>query len=406
MGNTIKRCFVIMPFGKKKDIQLDESGKQAEIDFDEIYEFLIAKAIREDLRQLDPGLQLECVRCDQVAESGWIHDRMIKLIYECDVAIVDITTLNANVFYELGVRDALKCGVTVLIRKQGTRLPFDLAGLTVLSYDTGLSGAAQSARAIAEFVRNGLANPRPEHSLVHKVLPDLTVQRGAPRKPQVLDTTEIYPFRLNKVPAKTIALITGDVRNIKLADVWVNSENTNMQMARFFDRSVSGLIRYMGAKKDENGEVIEDIIANELAEKMKGKNAVIAGSIVVTPAGELEAANNVKRIFHAAAVYGEIGTGYVAISNIETCVTNALGRADTLAAKGTTLKSMLFPLMGTGAGRGNVQENAFRLMRAAVAYLENNPASAVDTVYFVARTDMDLDVCLESAARLPVTPAA
>ena len=34
-------------------------------------------------------------------------------------------------------------------------------------------------------------------------------------------------------------------------DIWVSSENINMEMARPYDTSVSGLIRYLGATKDE-----------------------------------------------------------------------------------------------------------------------------------------------------------
>jgi len=40
-------------------------------------------------------------------------------------------------------------------------------------------------------------------------------------------------------------MITGDIQNIKEIDVWVNSENTNMQMARHFERSISAIIRYL-----------------------------------------------------------------------------------------------------------------------------------------------------------------
>lgn len=53
-------------------------------------------------------------------------------------------------------------------------------------------------------------------------------------------------YRLQNAPTQRIAIITGDLRNVRGMDVWVNAENTNMQMARFYDRSMSGIVRYYG----------------------------------------------------------------------------------------------------------------------------------------------------------------
>jgi hypothetical protein len=93
--------FVIMPFGEKTD----DDGT---VDFDKIYDHLIKEAIE--------SLDIECVRCDRIDEAGWIHRKMFEHVYTADVAVVDITQLNANVFYELGVRHALADRTTVLIK--------------------------------------------------------------------------------------------------------------------------------------------------------------------------------------------------------------------------------------------------------------------------------------------------
>ena len=82
-------------------------------------------------------------------------------------------------------------------------------------------------------------------SLVHEYLDNLKVER----KPKKITTKERTLYQIAKVPAKEIGMITGDIQNIKEIDVWVNSENTNMQMARHFDRSISATIRYLGRKK-------------------------------------------------------------------------------------------------------------------------------------------------------------
>lgn len=53
----------------------------------------------------------------------------------CDYAICDLTTANANVFYELGIRHAIRPYSTVLICAKGNQqLPFDIRILRVLYY--------------------------------------------------------------------------------------------------------------------------------------------------------------------------------------------------------------------------------------------------------------------------------
>jgi len=48
----------------------------------------------------------------------------------------------------------------------------------------------------------------------------------------------------------------------------------------------------------------------------------------VEGAGTLARSHHVKRIYHAAAVYGVVGEGYHGIANVEQCITNALARLD------------------------------------------------------------------------------
>ena len=227
---------------------------------------------------------------------------------------------------------------------------------------------------------------------------ELQQLRAAPKEdqlqvPSVLRETKTYLYSLKGERDKRIALITGDIRKVKGIDVWVNSENTNMQMCRFYERSVSAIIRYLGAKKDITGYVVEDVIADELAEVMGDNLVVQPATVLVTGAGELQRTHNVKRIFHVASVHGEIGVGYKPIHNIEYCVTNALKKADSEEIKSLGLKSILFPLMGAGAAKGNLKETAEKLIYAAVSYMETTEDSVIEDVYFLTWTDVELDTC-------------
>jgi len=59
----------------------------------------------------------------------------------CEYAVADLTLANANVFYELGVRHAVRPYPTVLIFASGTRLPFDVALDRALPYSLSPAGA-------------------------------------------------------------------------------------------------------------------------------------------------------------------------------------------------------------------------------------------------------------------------
>jgi hypothetical protein len=59
--------------------------------------------------------------------------------------VADVSGLNPNVFYELGVRHTARPYGTVLICATQHRVPFDLADLRVTFYDPGAPGGSVTA---------------------------------------------------------------------------------------------------------------------------------------------------------------------------------------------------------------------------------------------------------------------
>ena len=102
-------CFVLMPFGQKKD------AGGATTDFDAVYRDVIRPAI--DAADLAP------IRADEEKVGGIIQKPMYERLLFCDYAVADLTTANANVFYELGVRHAVRPHSTVTLASKTTRLP-------------------------------------------------------------------------------------------------------------------------------------------------------------------------------------------------------------------------------------------------------------------------------------------
>lgn len=137
-------CFVLMPFGKKTDA----AGRL--VDFDEVYKQLIAPAIR--------AADMEAIRADEEQVGGSIHKPMFERLMFCDYAVADITGANPNVYYELGIRHAVRPRSTILLFANGTPLPFDIAPLRGLPYQINSSGVPtapdQESGAIATRLRS------------------------------------------------------------------------------------------------------------------------------------------------------------------------------------------------------------------------------------------------------------
>ena len=375
-----RKCFVIMPFGLKKD-----EDKARRIDFNRIYTAIIKPGV-ESLN--DRGINIKCIRSDEVQQAGLIHERMIRYIADADVAVVDLTTANPNVYYELGVRHALRDRVTVLLRRKGKPNPFNIAGLSTIEYDISRKSASKAREDIATYIQNGLASGSKD-SLVFTVVPN----PGAPRE---IAQIEVAEFFVPDAKNKRIGMVTGNLRHTNLnaallrrpIDIWLNSENINMQMARPYEASVSGMIRYLGARKDATGTIVEDVIALELDKLMAGRQVVNPGQILATSSGDLLRTHSVKQIFHAATVYGVVGSGWRAVENVEQCITNALAYVD--FGEDKNLTSILFPLLGTGTARGDLIPNTRKQVQAAVSYLRSRAEfTQLERVYFLGRTEVE-----------------
>jgi tetratricopeptide (TPR) repeat protein len=113
--------FVAMPFGKKPD-----QTRSCVIDFDRIYEQGIRPAVAR--------FPLDVIRADEERSGGVIHKPMFERLLLAEIAIVDATTQNANVFYELGVRHAARPRSTIIVSASEGALPFDIAMIRTVPY--------------------------------------------------------------------------------------------------------------------------------------------------------------------------------------------------------------------------------------------------------------------------------
>lgn len=109
---TRPHAFVVMPFGVKT------STDGESIYFDEIYRTLIEPALEK--------AGLESFRADHERRAGDIRVDMFQELLLADLVLADISIDNPNVWYELGVRHALRSRGVVLISGGRVNHAFDI----------------------------------------------------------------------------------------------------------------------------------------------------------------------------------------------------------------------------------------------------------------------------------------
>lgn len=169
--------FVAMPFGVKPD-----ALRVTSIDFDAIYENGIKPALAD--------LDVNFIRADEERTGGMIHVPMFARLLLAEVAIVDVTIDNANVFYELGVRHAAKPRSTIIVSGKNGPLPFDIANLRAIPYelDNGKlteAAAAAFAKALKARVTDAIAyGASDQDSPLFQLFADFP---GVPVRPEEID---------------------------------------------------------------------------------------------------------------------------------------------------------------------------------------------------------------------------
>ena len=119
------KVFMIMPFEEK---------------FFEVYEML-KREFNEDFVFPHAG--------DEDNQQNILKD-IIQAIYETDIVIADLTGLNANVFYELGVAHTLNKKV-IIITEDISSLPFDLRSYRAKEYSTHFIKFAELVEALKKY---------------------------------------------------------------------------------------------------------------------------------------------------------------------------------------------------------------------------------------------------------------
>ncbi|HEI9074782.1 TPA: hypothetical protein SLB61_002828, partial [Staphylococcus aureus] len=114
--NNLKKCFIACPIGT------DDSKVRRNSDF--LLQSIIKPALESDF---------EIQRSDLISSTNKITDEIIGGLTNSELVIVDLSTHNPNVFYELGYRHALERPTITMINKD-ENIPFDVSAYRTIYY--------------------------------------------------------------------------------------------------------------------------------------------------------------------------------------------------------------------------------------------------------------------------------
>lgn len=115
-------CFVVMPFS-------DAGGAYDPGHWSLVYQELLKPAC--EVAGFIPN------RADERSDTSIIITDVLKSLHKADMVLCDISGQRANVFFELGLRQAFDLPV-VIVKDELTKRPFDIATLRDVEYQSSL----------------------------------------------------------------------------------------------------------------------------------------------------------------------------------------------------------------------------------------------------------------------------
>lgn len=143
---SVKTCFIITP--------LDDPGSPIR----RLADGVINACIRPILE--DMGFQVDLPH--ESVTPGSITKDIIGKIVNDDLVIANLTGLNPNVMYELGIRHSVR-KATVHICKVGTELPFDIAPERTLFYRDDMCGVVEMRPDLENYIKQALEEKTPNN---------------------------------------------------------------------------------------------------------------------------------------------------------------------------------------------------------------------------------------------------
>lgn len=148
----IKSCFIITPIG--------EEGSPENKAAMELIEHVISPVLQNH--------GFKPVPASKIYESGSINNQIIKRVIGDELVIANLTGLNPNVMYELGIRHAAKKTV-IIMAEHGTKLPFDLKDERTIFYHNSMGGPDKAKVDLENMIAPALADQDSDNPITRAI---------------------------------------------------------------------------------------------------------------------------------------------------------------------------------------------------------------------------------------------
>ncbi|MCJ8239634.1 hypothetical protein [Peteryoungia algae] len=156
--------------------------------------------------------EFDVVRADKISVPGRIDAQVISHLLESELVIADLTALNPNAFYEIGIRHTVQKPI-IHMHLEGQRIPFDIASFRSIKFEKKRPRDLRQAReALKEAVAIAID---PEYEIDNSV----TFSRGkievsenaTPAEKLYLDQLDLIHFRLETLETSQHIAVGGPV---------------------------------------------------------------------------------------------------------------------------------------------------------------------------------------------------
>lgn len=265
VGTKLKTCFVIMPIS---DPDGYESGH-----FQRVYDYLIKPACEK--------AGFKPIRADENTSSNHIIIEILKQILDADMAICDLSSRNANVFYELAIRHAFDKPVTLIKDEKITRSPFDIQTLRYISYDSKLR-VDQTEKAVPQIAQSLSSTYKDKTEKTDSVVYLLGIQPAQTVKTEISNETSLILETMQALTNKMNALQNTvgsnrfadmDTNNFQVQNNPTKSVTTPQPFALDFDSQINRIqFTYTGEENDNDIKTAQLFIASKLAQHLDSIN--------------------------------------------------------------------------------------------------------------------------------------
>lgn len=244
---NVEECFVIMPISDREPYTKGH--------FQKIYKNLFAPAIE--------AAGFKPVRADDIKETNLIHHDILNRLISAPLALCDLSSLNANVFFELGIRQAFDKPV-ILVQEINTPQVFDISGIRVLEYrnKNQYEEIQEDQKRIAASIRATVQSKSKTNSLISL----LSITNAAAMK-QVGKGTE---GEMITHLVKEIDVIKDQNRNIQKF-IEISTRNYSAERQKHNQREQNGDPLIHGI--EFNGEQYDALTIDELASVIERSTA-------------------------------------------------------------------------------------------------------------------------------------